>query len=75
MAPAQVGVENVPLPQCPRRLGLGVDDNLEAVPRLDGRQELFAVLELALLDLAGTSTSLGVVLIAGAEVRALPLAG
>src|SRR5438046_2199952 len=55
--------------------GWRVNDNLMAVPRLDGRQIGPAVLELALFDLAGAAVALGVGLIAFAKLLHAPLAG
>src|SRR5262245_30100154 len=42
------------------------------VPRLDGGDELPAILEAAELDLAGPAIALRVVLVAETEMRALP---
>src|SRR5262249_29251058 len=51
---------------------LGVDNDLIAVPRLDGGDVLLAVLELALLDLAGAAIAFRVGLVALADMRAGP---
>src|SRR5205807_1931849 len=45
MSPAELGVHNVAVPHFSLGLGLGVDDNLETVPWLDGGDELLAALE------------------------------
>src|SRR5262249_31284858 len=76
VAPAQALVQDVPVPGARRRPAFRrrVDDHLVAVPRLDRGDERGAVLELALLDLAGAPTAARVVLVAGPERRAGPLA-
>src|SRR5262249_53977015 len=74
VAPFQLIVDDVPLPLLARRRRLGVDDDLVAVPRLDGGDELVAALESALLDLAGAAVAGGVLLVAVAELLTAPLA-
>src|SRR5437660_2586573 len=74
VAPAQLFVDDMAVPHRALRGRFGVDDDLVAVPGLDGGDEAFAVLELALFDLAGAAVALEVGLIARAQVRALPFA-
>src|SRR5262249_46981529 len=74
VAPAELFVDHVPVPHLLGRvLGLGVDNDLVAVPWLDGGDVLLAVLQLALLDLAGAAIALRVGLVALADVFAQAL--
>src|SRR5437868_13838226 len=63
--PAQRFIHNVPVPE--RLLGIvrrRIDDDLVAVPRLDGGDEFPTSPKLTLLDFAGPSAALGVGLVA-----------
>src|SRR5688572_19510711 len=75
MSPAQLLVNNVPVPHGPLSAWLGVDNDLVTVPRFDGRNELLAALDSTQLDFAGAGPALGVVLIARADLDRFPLAG
>src|SRR5262245_22456350 len=74
VAPAEPLIDDVPIPHLAAFRRLGVDHDLITVPRLDGSDELLAALERALLNLAGAAFALRGVLIARAELAALPLA-
>src|SRR5207244_1325439 len=75
MAPLELLVDDVAVPQLALLGRLGVDDDLIAVPGFDGGDEFLAVLEFALFDFTCAAFALGVVLVAGAEVGAGPFAG
>src|SRR5215471_14268322 len=72
MAPFQLVVQDVTVPQSVRIVGWRVHNDLVAVPRFDGGNEGPAILELAELDLAGAAAAFGVRLITDAELAALP---
>src|SRR6266849_8403134 len=74
VSPLELVVKDVAGPQFLWIVGLGVNDNLVAVPRLDRGDERFAVLEFALLDFARAETALGVRLIAFADMARGPFA-
>src|SRR5262249_2547337 len=73
VAPLQLLIEHMTHPQAVGINGRRVDDDLMAVPRLNRGNVSRAVLQLALLDFAGTAIALRRLLVAGPQMATHPL--
>src|SRR6185437_4249620 len=68
MAAFKLVIDDGAVPQSLARSGRGVDDGLETVPRLNGRDHRLSAGTVAVFYFAGASARLRLILIAGADL-------